>query len=104
MVRYLLITLSFLLLGSFGASAQGTLQGKVTENESGLGAIGATVLVKRGGVQITGGVTDFDGNYSIQVSEGAVLEISFIGYQTMESTVGSSDAISVSLQADNELD
>ena len=51
MVRYLLITLSFLLFGSIGAAAQGTLQGKVTEKESGLGAIGATVLVKRGGVQ-----------------------------------------------------
>jgi hypothetical protein len=88
MVRYLLITLSFLLLGSFGASAQGTLQGKVTENESGLGAIGATVLVKRGGVQITGGVTDFDGNYSIpNLDPGTYdVEVSYVGFASSRTT------------------
>lgn len=82
MVRYLLITLSFLLFGSIGAAAQGTLQGKVTEKESGLGAIGATVLVKRGGVQITGGVTDFDGNYSIpNLDPGTYdVEVTYVGF------------------------
>lgn len=82
MVRYLLMTLSFLIFSSVGLSAQGTLNGKVTEKESGLGAIGATVLVKRGGVQITGGVTDFDGNYSIPNLDAGTydVEITYIGF------------------------
>ncbi len=48
--------------------------------------------------------SDFDGNFSIEVSEGAVLVISFVGYQTQEITVGSEDNISVALEAGNELE
>jgi len=99
MKKLLLMTSAFMLI-AFSAMAQKTVTGVVSD-DSGVPLPGASV-VEQG--TSNGVSTDFDGNYSIQVSEGAVLEISFIGYQTMESTVGSSDAISVSLQADNELD
>ena len=89
-----------MMLLAFTAMAQKTVTGVVSD-DSGIPLPGASV-VEQG--TSNGVSTDFDGNYSIEVTEGAVLEISFIGYQTMESTVGSSDAISVSLQADNELD
>lgn len=41
---------------------------------------------------------DIDGRYSINVATGAVLEISFIGYQTQTVTVGASSTINVVLQ------
>ena len=91
---------SALMLIAFSAMAQKTVTGVVSD-DGGIPLPGASV-VEQG--TSNGVSTDFDGNYSIEVAEGAVLEISFIGYQTMESTVGSSDAISVSLEADNELD
>ncbi|MEN8746379.1 MAG: carboxypeptidase-like regulatory domain-containing protein, partial [Polaribacter sp.] len=85
---------------SVGNAQQKTVSGTVLDDLGGP-LPGATVLEKG----TTNGVsTDFDGNYSIEVSEGAVLEISFMGYQTSSQTVGSSDSISVSLEADNELD
>ena len=99
MKKLLLMTSAFMLI-AFSAMAQKTVTGVVSD-DSGIPLPGASV-VEQG--TSNGVSTDFDGNYSIEVAEGAVLEISFIGYQTMESTVGSSDAISVSLQADNELD
>ncbi len=91
---------SALMLVALSAMAQKTVTGVVSD-DSGIPLPGASV-VEQG--TSNGVSTDFDGNYSIDVAEGAVLEISFIGYKTLESTVGSSDAISVSLEADNELD
>ena len=99
-MKKLLLLTSAMMLVAFSALAQKTVTGVVTD-DSGLPLPGASV-VEQG---TTNGVsTDFDGNYSIEVSEGAVLEISFMGYQTSSQTVGSSDSISVSLEADNELD
>jgi TonB-linked SusC/RagA family outer membrane protein len=99
-MKKLLLMSSAMMLFAFTAMAQKTVTGLVSD-DSGIPLPGASV-VEQG--TSNGVSTDFDGNYSIEVAEGAVLEISFIGYQTMESTVGSSDSISVSLQADNELD
>ena len=82
MVRFLLMTLSFLLLGAVSVAAQGTLQGTITEKESGLTAIGASISVKKGGVLITGATTDFNGNYSIPDLDAGTydVEISYIGF------------------------
>ena len=99
-MKKLLLLTSAMMLVAFSALAQKKVTGVVTD-DSGLPLPGASV-VEQG---TTNGVsTDFDGNYSIEVSEGAVLDISFMGYQTSSQTVGSSDSISVSLEADNELD
>lgn len=88
------------MLFAFTAVAQKTVTGVVSD-DSGIPLPGASV-VEQG--TSNGVSTDFDGNFSIEVAEGAVLEISFIGYQTVESTVGSADSINVSLEADNELE
>jgi len=49
--------------------------------------------------------TDFDGNYSIKVNEGDVLELSYIGMKTTRVVVGSSNKLDVVLQDDtNSLD
>ena len=60
---------------------------------------GVTVLVK--GTQ-TGTQTDFDGNYSINATAGAVLQYSFMGMQTTEKTIGASNTINVVMKEDAE--
>ncbi|MFH4967057.1 TonB-dependent receptor [Gaetbulibacter sp. M240] len=75
-----------------------TVSGTVTD-ASGLPLPGATVLVK--GTN-SGTSADFDGNYSIQVNQGATLVYSFVGYITKEMTVGSSNVINVTMTEDAE--
>ncbi|MFP9113857.1 carboxypeptidase-like regulatory domain-containing protein [Flavobacterium sp. RHBU_3] len=49
---------------------------------------GASIIVK--GTNIST-VTDLDGKFSIQANKGTVLEISFVGYETIETTVTGKD-------------
>lgn len=78
---------------------QRSVTGTVTD-ETGMPMIGANVIVKN---TSTGTVTDFDGNYSINVADSnAILVFSFVGYQAKEVVVGNQTRISVSLQPDNE--
>ncbi|GAB3655918.1 TonB-dependent receptor [Echinicola sediminis] len=73
-----------------------TIKGRVTSEAEPEGVPGVNVLVV--GTQ-KGTVTDLDGSYQIEVDdETAVLEFSFIGYQTARETVGSRTEINVSLQ------
>ena len=46
--------------------------------------------------------TDFDGKYSISVSEGEVLQFSYIGQKTLQVTVGPSSVIDVVLEEDTQ--
>ena len=63
---------------------------------------GVTVIVK--GTKM-GTQTDFEGNYSINATSGAVLQYSFIGMQKVEKIIGSSNVINVVMQEDaNVLD
>lgn len=61
--------------------------------------IGANVVVKG---TTAGTITDFDGNYSIEVQENAVLIFSYLGMITQEIPV-TSDNISVALKEDNQV-
>ena len=56
---------------------------------------GASVVEKG---TANGTQTDFDGNFSIDVAIGAILEVSYIGYSAIEITVSSQSNISVTLQ------
>jgi hypothetical protein len=62
-------------------------QNRVTGNVSdvnGESIIGASILEKG---TTNGTVTDIDGNFTLNVSEGATLQISYIGYTTQEVVV-----------------
>ncbi|MEH6406224.1 MAG: TonB-dependent receptor, partial [Leeuwenhoekiella sp.] len=49
----------------------------------------------------TGGQTDFDGNYSIEVSSAdAILVFSFVGMKTTEVVVGANDVLDIQMQGD----
>ena len=76
-----------------------TVQGTIT-NDTGQPLPGANILEK--GTN-NGAVTDFDGVYRINVSENAILVISYVGYQTQEIVVGTQTTINISLALDNQL-
>tara|TARA_B100000767_G_scaffold143780_1_gene135698 strand:+ start:148 stop:3375 length:3228 start_codon:yes stop_codon:yes gene_type:complete len=92
--RISLILLSFITYG------QNKITGTVFDSD-GLALPGATVIIENTN---TGVSTDFDGNFEIEVDQGQVLQFSYIGYLTQDVTVSGQDAISVSLQSDNQLD
>lgn len=61
--------------------------------------IGVNVVVK--GTSM-GTATDIDGNYTLEVPPGAVLQFSFIGYLTKEVTVGDRTVVDVVLEEDTK--
>ena len=89
-----------LLLGLFlsvGAFAQITVKGHVKDAE-GEPVIGAAVRVV--GTQ-TGVVSDFDGNFTVNASQGATLQVSYVGYQT--ATVKAAPNVVVTLVEDAKM-
>ncbi|MBK8493104.1 MAG: carboxypeptidase regulatory-like domain-containing protein [Saprospirales bacterium] len=88
MARYLLLILSFCLLGGTAITAQTSLYGKISEKETGDAVIGANVVLKKNGVFETGSDTDFDGNYSItNLDPGTYdVEVSYVGFPTQRIT------------------
>ena len=68
-----------LLLAIAPAFAQNVVQGTVTSAEDGLPLIGVSV-VEQG--TTNGTVTDFDGNYVLEVAKNATIQFSYIGYKT----------------------
>ncbi|MDX1477970.1 MAG: SusC/RagA family TonB-linked outer membrane protein [Saprospiraceae bacterium] len=96
--------LSLLLLMVFCAvgltMAQRTVSGQVVD-DTGEPLIGANVVVKG---TTAGTVTDFDGNYTLQVPEdGTTLVFSYTGYSTQELEIGSSSVINVTMSEGVEL-
>ena len=61
--------------------------------------IGATVM--EGGTT-NGTITDFDGNFVLEVTDGAELDISYIGYQTQKLKPQSGKLLAVTLKEDLE--
>ena len=77
-----------------------TIKGQVVDIE-GEPIIGAAVLIKG---TTKGTTTDFEGNFSLgNVTDGTILEISSIGYQTQNVAVGSQAIINIVLTEDSEL-
>jgi TonB-linked SusC/RagA family outer membrane protein len=74
-----------------------SVTGKVTSSEEGMPIPGVNILVKE---TSTGTVTDVDGNYTISVTENAILVFSSIGYASQEVNVGGRSVIDVALVAD----
>ena len=91
--------LILVFLFSIGCSIWGisqTISGTLTD-DVGEPLIGATILVKG---TSTGTVTDFDGTYSIEASEGATLLFSYTGYADQEIVVGAQTVIDIAMAED----
>ena len=83
-------------LGLATVFAQTTVKGQVLD-ELGESIIGANIMEKG---TINGTITDLDGNYSLTVgnAQRAVLQFSYVGYNTTEETVGGRNTINVTLE------
>ncbi|MBO5971503.1 MAG: TonB-dependent receptor [Alistipes sp.] len=100
MVRKVVLSMvATLVLGCFGAFAQGQrVTGTVTD-ETGTPVIGAAVVVKG---TTRGTSTDVAGFYEIAADANATLEFSYLGMQTQEVAVAGRTTIDVVLAADSE--
>jgi len=95
-VLNLLLVLS--VLCTYGMQAQTTVKGVVVDAASSLGLPGVSVLVKGTSKGVT---TDFDGNYSIEVSDAmSTLQFSYVGFTTQEIAINGQSTINVSLIED----
>lgn len=94
-----LLLVALLLIGCLQLMAQTrTIKGEVTDAQNGEALIGATVMVEgeKGGT-----VTDFDGNFSLQVSSSAKkIKVSYIGY--IDKVLSISDNMKVKLESDSK--
>ena len=94
------VRLMSLLIGLFlsvGAFAQNDVKG-IVKDASGEPIIGATIRVIG---QDGGAITDFDGNFTIKAAPGAKIQVSYIGYKTVELPVSAN--MVVTLQDDTQL-
>lgn len=75
---------------------EGIVNGKVTDSE-GNPVAGATVLIEG---TATGAITDGDGNYSFSAPQGAILEVSTVGYVTQTVNIGNQTTVNIQLESD----
>ena len=88
----------WLLLLPVSLIAQQEVSGTVTD-ESELPIPGVNILVEN---TDRGTVTDFDGNYALEVSEGEILVFSYLGYQTKKIAYQGQETLNVSLKTESE--
>ena len=74
----------------------GVVKGQVTD-KNGEGVIGATVKVKDAA---TGTVTDYDGNFTLNVQKAGTLVVSYIGYLTKEVAFTPGQTLNISIEED----
>ena len=95
-----LLFLVMMLSAAGSLFAQRTVEGTVTDAQSGEILIGVTVQIKG---TTTGVTTDINGRYrlvSVQLTASSVIVYSYIGYITMEQIPGSRTVIDVKLNPD----
>lgn len=94
------VSLALLMcLFSITSYAQTALRGTVIDQQ-GEPVIGASVIVE-GAATVQGTVTDFDGNFTLNVKPGASLKISFVGYKTV--TAVAKDGMQVVMEEESTM-
>jgi len=78
---------------------QFSVSGQITSTEDNEFLPGVSVLIKGSNMGTT---SDINGEYSLQVTEGDVLQFSYIGFTTQEIVVGNQTIINVALDVDLE--
>ena len=102
MKKIRLFLTGLLLMVTAAAYAQDiTVSGTVTDASTGETIIGATVLLK--GSSTTWVLTDEMGAYSLTVPADGVLEVSFLGYTTVEVPVNGRSTVDVELEMEAEM-
>lgn len=99
--KLILLCFSILMFTTSVWAQEKTVSGTVTDGQ-GMPLPGVNVLVQ--GTQ-RGTQTDFDGNFSLQASEGEVLLFSYLGMKSITQAVGSANTYTITMEADSaELD
>ena len=84
----------FMSVTSFAQGIKGTVI-----DENGEPVIGATVAEKSNAKNAT--ITDFDGNFTVNVKAGQVITVTYIGYQTFEGAA--KNGMTINLKPDNKV-
>ena len=90
----LMLMALFMSVTSFAQGIKGTVI-----DENGEPVIGATVAEKSNPKNAT--ITDFDGNFMINVNAGKVIQITYIGYETQEAAA--KNGMTIKLRPDNKV-
>ena len=80
------------------AQQKKTITGVVTD-DLGEPIIGANVIEKG---TTNGIITDIDGKFTLEVAPGAVVQVSYIGYNTQEVKVGNQSTLAIQLVEDTQ--
>lgn len=94
-LRIIIPLLVLLVQMSYAQTRQ--ITGRVLSADENAGLPGVSVSVKG---RTAGTLTDASGNYSLNVNDGATLVFSFIGFTTVEESIGNRTTINVTLQPD----
>lgn len=89
-----------MVMVAMGISAQRTISGKITDDNSGEEMIGATVkLLKKDSTQVKGVTTDMNGNFKLTAPANGqyVLKVSSVGYKTLTKSVTVKNGANVTL-------
>jgi TonB-linked SusC/RagA family outer membrane protein len=90
----MMLTALFMSVTSYAQGIKGTVI-----DENGEAVIGATISDKNDAKNAT--ITDFDGNFTVNVKAGQIIVISYIGYETQE--VAAKNGMTIKLQPDNKV-
>ena len=96
-LRFVFCVMAFSLVSTM-TFAQTSITGTVLDAANAEPIIGANIIEKG---TTNGTITDFDGNFFLNVAEGAILEISYMGYKTVE--LPATNGMQVQLGEDTEL-
>lgn len=100
-MKKILITFAISLLPFAFIGAQTTITGRVMDGAANESAIGASVLVV--GTTV-GTITDFDGNFSLEVPEGKfMIQVSLVGFKTQVINIRGKEHIDVTLMEDTQV-
>ena len=93
-----ILTLLLALVVQISFAQEKTVSGTVTDKDGSLP--GVSVLIKG---TTKGTDTDFDGKFTISAKVGDVLVFSYLGYETVEKTVGNASTINVTMKEGGEV-
>lgn len=94
MQKTIFLIITFLLTGAMAFAQKATIEGTV-KTGSGESLPSATILIKG---TTNGALSDVNGHFNIQAEPKDILEVSYIGYETLEVLVGTQKIITITLE------
>ena len=98
-LKILSLSILFMVLGHDMSFAQNstTIKGVVSSSSDDFPLVGANIVEKG---TSNGVISDFDGNYTLTVSQGSIIVVSYQGFKTKELAIGTETIVNISLDED----